>query len=161
MRVTMKRKNIVIFLAQIFLLLASWKAHGEEVAIAVIVNPDNPVTNLSLADLRRIFSGEKRAWPGGTPIKLIVRGPGAPEREALLRLLGISEGQYKEFWTTQVFRGEAESEPIAVPSFGMEKEAITALRGGIAMVEANKVKPDMKVVKIDGLLPGEPGYKLH
>ena len=43
----------------------------------------------------------------------------------------------------------------------MKKEAVTALRGGIAMVEASKVKPDMKVVKIDGLLPGEPGYKLH
>ena len=158
---TMKHKSSIIFLLQLFLFLGSWDARAEEVAIAVIVNPENPVTNISFADLRRIFSGEKRTWPGGTPIKLIVRGPGAPEREALLRLLGISESQYKEFWTTQVFRGEAQSEPILVPSFGMKKEAVTALRGGIAMVEASKVKPDMKVVKIDGLLPGEPGYKLH
>ena len=129
--------------------------------VAVVVNSSNPVVTLSFGELRRIFAGEKRTWPGGLPIKLIVRVPGTHERMVLIMLLGMSEGDYKQYWTTQVFRGEATSEPVAVFSNGMEKEAIVAIPGAIALMEARDVKPGIKVVKVDGLLPGAHGYPLH
>ena len=53
--------------------------------VAVVVNPNSPVTNISSTDLRKILAGEKRSWPGGIPIKLIVRSPGCHERLVLLR----------------------------------------------------------------------------
>src|SRR5271166_1328205 len=71
--------------------------------IAVVVSFSNPTTNLSLGDLRKIFAGAKRSWPGGQPIKLVTRGPGCPERVVLLKLLAMSEGEYKQYWTAQVF----------------------------------------------------------
>jgi hypothetical protein len=43
----------------------------------------------------------------------------------------------------------------------MQKEAISVFPGAITLVEASEVKPGMKVVKLDGHLPGEPGYPLH
>jgi ABC-type phosphate transport system substrate-binding protein len=129
--------------------------------VAVVVNDKNPVVNLSHPELRKIFAGEKRSWPGSLPIKLFVRDPGARERATLLKLLGMSESEYKEYWTAKVFRGEAQTEPNRLPSNGMQKEAIVAYPGAVALVTIQDVKPGMKVVKVDGHKPGEAGYPLN
>jgi hypothetical protein len=129
--------------------------------IAVVVSSENPATNLSLGGLRKIFSGEKHSWAGGQHIRLIVRGPGCLERLALLKLLAISESEYKQYWTAQVFRGEAESEPVTVPSLGMQMESLKVFPGAISLVIARDLKPGIKVIRVDGRLPGEAGYPLH
>jgi hypothetical protein len=78
-----------------------------------------------------------------------------------MQLLGMSEGEYGQYWTSQVFRGEASGEPVAVFSNGMEKEAVVAIPGAIALMELRDVKPGIKAIKVDGLMPGSPGYPLH
>lgn len=127
----------------------------------MVVNLQNPATSMSLVDLRKVFAGDKRTWPGGLSIKLIVRTAGCHERLTMLKLLRMSESEYKLHWAAEVFRGEADAEPITVPSVGMQREAIVAFPGSITLVEAKSVKPGMKVVKLDGLLPGSPGYPLQ
>jgi len=129
--------------------------------VAVVVNDKNPVTNVSIAELRRLFAGEKRSWAGGQPVILFVRTSGARERVVLLRLLDMSESEYKRYWAAQVFRGEATAEPVALFSNGMQKEALAAFPGAVALVTLQDVKPGMKVVKVDGRFPDEPGYALH
>ncbi|MFZ0760200.1 MAG: hypothetical protein WAM69_09640 [Candidatus Sulfotelmatobacter sp.] len=129
--------------------------------MAVVVSSDNPTANLSLGELRKIFAGAKHSWPGGQAIKLVTRDPGCPERLALLKLLAMSESEYKQYWTAQVFRGEADAEPLIVPSAGMQREALKAFPGAISLVSFRNLKPGMKMIKIDGLLPGAAGYPLH
>jgi ABC-type phosphate transport system substrate-binding protein len=129
--------------------------------IAVAVNQNNPIDHLSVQDVRKIFAGEKRSWAGGSPIKLFVRAPGARERVVLLKLLGMSESEYKRYWTATVFRGEAQSEPVALFSNGMQKEAIAVYPGAVALVSVQDVKAGMKVVRVDGHMPGEPGYPFN
>jgi hypothetical protein len=129
--------------------------------IAVIVSADNPATNVSMGELRKMFAGAKRSWPGGQRIKLVTRGPGCPERLVLMKLLAMSESEYRQYWTARVFRGEADAEPMTVPSVGMQKEALKAFPGAISLVNVRDVKPGMKVIKVDGLLPGAAGYPLH
>ena len=136
-------------------------ASAQSVPVAVVVNEKNPVTNLRSAELRQIFAGEKRSWPGGLPIKLFVRAPEAHERTALLKLLGMTESEYKKYWTAQVFRGEAQTEPVSLFSNGMQKEAIVVYPGAVALVNAQDVKPGMKVVKVDGKMPSEAGYPFN
>jgi ABC-type phosphate transport system substrate-binding protein len=131
-----------------------------QVSVAVVVSETNSVTSLRAVELRQIFAGEKHSWSNGKPIKLFVRGPGTLERAVLLALLRMSESEYRQYWTAQVFRGEAQAEPILLPSNGMQKEALRIFPGGIALVNAEDVKPGMKVVKIDGHVPGETGYPL-
>jgi hypothetical protein len=131
------------------------------VVVAVVVNDKNPVTNVTTAQLRKLFAGEKHAWAGGLPVKLFVRAPGAYERVVLLKLLNMSESEYKRYWTAQVFRGDAQAEPIALFSNGMQKEALIAFPGAVALVNFQDVKGGMKVVKVDGCLPGEAAYPLN
>lgn len=73
----------------------------------------------------------------------------------------MSESEYKQHWIAQVFHGEAQAEPVALFSNGMQKEAIGAFPGAIALVTLGDVKPAMKVLKVDGHLPGEPGYPVY
>ncbi|MFZ0321133.1 MAG: substrate-binding domain-containing protein [Candidatus Sulfotelmatobacter sp.] len=154
-----KARTTPLLLGLAFLLLIPRAT--AQVAIAVVVNPGNPITNISRGDLRKIFAGEKRVWPHGEPIKLIGRGPGCIERVVLLRFLAMSESDYKHYWAAQVFRGDADAEPLTVPSVGMQKEAMALFPGAISLVDAKDVKPGMKLIQVDGLLPGAPGYPLH
>lgn len=156
------QRTVVIFLlvAQLAGPVLMLRSAAKKMIPAVIVNRDNPVEDLSLSELRKIFSGQRRAWPGGTPVKIVVRGVGTEERAAMLRLLGLTENEYRQ-WSTQVFGDDASSAPLVMPSFGMVKEAVAAFSGSIAIVDFSMIKPDMKVIKVDDHLPGEADYPLQ
>jgi len=94
-------------------------------------------------------------------VRIFVRAPGTRERATLLKLLGMSESEYKQYWIAQVFRGEAQTEPVTLPSNGMQKEAILAIPGALVLMDSKDVKARAKVVEINGHLPGQPGYPLH
>ena len=129
--------------------------------VAVVVNEHNPVTKMSRAELRKIFAGEQRSWSAGLPIKVFVRAPGTHERGALLKVLGMTESEYKEYWTRQIFRGEIQAEPSTLPSNGMQREALIVYPGAVALVSFQDVKAGMKVLRIEGRKPGEAGYSLN
>jgi ABC-type phosphate transport system substrate-binding protein len=157
----MNARSIFIPLLTFLAALAFTPMATAQADLAVVVPPENPVTNLSRGDLRKLLNGEKRTWPSGAPVKIIVRGPGCRERAALLKFLNQSETEYKQYWTAQVVRGEADAEPFVSPSLGMAIEAVRVLPGAITLVYVGDLKPGVKVVKVDGLLPGAPGYPLH
>ena len=136
-------------------------AVAQDQDVAVVVNENNRVSTITLAELRKVFAGERRSWAVGVPIKLVVRPPGTHEHMALLKLLGLSESEYKQYWIAQVFRGEADSEPMSLPSVGMQMEALTVFAGAITLVSEQDVKPGMKVIKVNDHMPGEAGYPLH
>jgi len=154
-------KSITILLVGLATLSLAPRARAQTDDIAVVVSSGNAAANISLGDLRKMFAGAKRSWPGGQAIKLITRSPGSPERIVLLKLLAMSEIEYKQYWTAQVFRGDADAEPLIVPSVGMQKEALSIFPGGVSLVNLRDVKPGMKVIKVDGLPPGAAGYPLH
>jgi hypothetical protein len=157
----MQTKLIVVGVALWLAGLSGSSIGLAQTAVAVVVNEKNPVNNLSTPDLRKLFAGEKHSWAGGLPVKLFVRATGAHERVVLLKLLGMSEGEYKQYWTVQVFRGEAQAEPVALFSNGMQKEAVAVYPGAMALVNIEDVKPGMKMVRVDGHMPLEAGYPLN
>jgi ABC-type phosphate transport system substrate-binding protein len=149
--------SLLICLASLACLRVAAAQAGD---VAVVVNDRNPVTKMSKTELRKIFAGEERSWSAGVPIRIFVRAPGTHERAALLKLLDMTEGEYKLYWTAQVFRGEAQTEPIALPSNGMQREALVAYPGAVALVDLQDVKAGMKVLRVEGRMPGEAGYTL-
>jgi phosphate transport system substrate-binding protein len=130
--------------------------------IAVIVNPKNNVDNLSMAELAKIFRGERQYWRTDLPVLLLLRTPGSYEREVALRsIFRMTESQYKQYWISRIMRAEATSPPAELYSSGMTKEGVTSIPGSIGCISASDVKPGVKVVRINGRLPGEAGYPLH
>lgn len=160
----MRTKVVALLLFLVLALLASSSRAGaqdQELDVAVVVNESNRVSTITLTDLRKVFAGERHWWAVGVPIKLVVRAQGTHEQMVLLKLLGLSESEYKQYWIALVFRGEVDSEPMILPSVGMQMEALTVFAGGITMVSMRDVKPGMKVLRVNGRVPGEEGYPLH
>ena len=155
----MQTKLIVGWIAIFLAGLAGFSSAAAQTgSVAVVVNEKNPVKNLSTPELRKLFAGEKHDWAGGLPVKLFVRAPGAYERVVLLKLLGMSESEYKRYWAGQVYRGEAQAEPVGLFSNGMQREAVVLYPGALALVNVQDVKLGMKVVKVNGHMPTETGY---
>jgi ABC-type phosphate transport system substrate-binding protein len=137
-------------------------AQAHEVDVAVVVQPDTPVSNLSLADVRKIFLGDRQYWTANTPVVLLIRAPVARERDVVLKVIyQMSESQFKQYWIAKIFRAESASAPKVVYSNDMANELVTALPGAIAFVDSRDVRSGTKVVRVDGRLPGEAGYPLR
>ncbi len=144
------------------LMLASPAFAQKSSDIAVVTNPQTPVSDLPLSEVRKVFLGEKQYWTTNMPVILLVRAPVAREREVVLRTIyQMTESQFKQYWVAKIFRSEAVSAPKIVYSADMSNQLLSVIPGSIAFMEAKDVGPGLKVLKVDGKLPGEPGYKLH
>ena len=66
-------------------------------SLAIVVNPSNPVENLSLVELRKIFLGERIRWPNGHRVIVAMLDSGFPERDAALReVYRMTESGYRD-----------------------------------------------------------------
>jgi len=140
----------------------STTAAGADSDIAIVVRPDVPVENLTFAELRRLMLGDRQFWTSNLRVTLLVRAPGAREREVVLKTVyQMSEAQFRQYWIAKVFRAEAASGPKIVYSNEMAEELTAAMPGAVAFVEAPQVPKGLKVLKVNGLLPGDKGYPLR
>jgi hypothetical protein len=93
---------------------------------------------------------------------LLIRAPVTQEREVILkRVYAMSEAQFKQFWIAKIFRDEAATAPKILYSTEQISDLIATIPGSIGFVDAAAVRPGLKVLKIDGLLPGQPQYPLQ
>jgi ABC-type phosphate transport system substrate-binding protein len=130
--------------------------------IAVVVHPDTPIKDLSLAEVRKVFLGERQYWNSKLPVTLLIRAPVARERDVVLRVIyQMTEAQFKQYWVAKIFRAEVASPPKIVYSNDMQYDLVTAIPGAIAFVDARNVRPGVKVLRVDGHLPGEKDYPLQ
>ena len=130
--------------------------------IAVIVHPDVAIENLTLADLRRILTGDREFWSNSGRVTIFIRAPIARERDAVVRdVCQMTEAQFRQHWIGKVFRAETPSGPKIVYSTDSTIEQVSRTPGGIGLVPTPVTAKNVKVVKIDGRAPGQSGYKLR
>lgn len=159
-------KHARIVAAAIFLLAPIQKFSSAQSAgegdVAVVVNDDTPVTDLSLAEVRKVFLGERQYWNAKLPVVLLIRAPVARERDVVLRVIyQMTEAQFKQYWIAKIFRAEVTSPPKIVYSNDMQYDLVTAIPGAIAFVDSRNVRPGVKIVRVDGRLPGDKNYPLR
>jgi ABC-type phosphate transport system substrate-binding protein len=131
-------------------------------AVAIVAHRDAPVDNLSFAQLRSIFLGDQQFWPDRSRITLLVRAPVAAERELVLsRIYRMNEAQFRQYWIAKMFRAEVPAGPKIVYTSDMTRELVSAIPGAISFMPASEVTADLKVIRIDGLAPGDAGYPLR
>jgi ABC-type phosphate transport system substrate-binding protein len=147
----------------VFALLCALALPAKAIAgdIAVVVRPDTPVDDLTLSQTRKLFLGERQFWNSNLEVTLLVRAPVARERDVLLKIVyRMSEAEFKQYWILKMFRAEAVAGPKIVYSNQMTAELLAALPGSVAFVDATQVPKSLKIVSIDGKLPGQAGYPL-
>lgn len=130
--------------------------------LAIVVNKSVPENNLSFTELRRIFLGEQQFWPDRSKVTLLVRAPTAYERSMVLdRIYRMDEDRFRQYWIGKMFRAEVAAGPKIVYSSEMALNLVSAIRGSITFIPLSAVTPEVKVLRIDGKLPSEPGYPLQ
>ncbi len=106
--------------------------------------------------------GERQYWSSKLPVVLLIRAPVARERDVVLRVIyQMSEAQFKQYWVAKIFRAEAASPPKIVYSNDMQYELISGIPGAIGFIDARNVRPGLKVLRVDGHLPGDKEYPLR
>ena len=127
--------------------------------LAIIINKSNPNDNISLAELKEYFLAERSNWSrGGGKVRVVMREPG-PEREAVLSVIyRMNEKSFTSYFLAKKFTGEVVEVPRQQNSTPDVIKFISYVPGAIGYVRADEVDASVKVLRVGGLAPGEPGY---
>lgn len=130
--------------------------------LVIVVNRMNSLENLSSSDLHAIFLGNRRYWSDGKRITLVMREPGEAERNVILRdVCGLTEDQFKTHFLRGLYTGEIIVSPKTLSTSLGVRRFIFNVPGAIGYLRMSEVDANVKVVRIDELLPGDRGYKLR
>jgi len=130
------------------------------IQLAVIVGAATRLVNISLADLQRVFSSEVVTADDGTRLLPINHPPRTADRVAFDRLvLGRDPDAIGRFWIDRRIRGGS-GPPRTVDNVQALRRAVSGLPGAISYLRTSLLTPDVRAVRVDGKLPGEPGYPL-
>jgi ABC-type phosphate transport system substrate-binding protein len=138
---------------------APW-ANAEEAKpqLAIVVAKDSPLSDLSIHDLKNIYMGDRISAPGGKQLIPIGLRAGSPERAAFEQsVIGMASDRLSKYWIDRKIRGQS-GPPKSVDTAELLQLVVTKLDGGIGYVSAGAVSNGVKIVRIDGKAPGEPGY---
>lgn len=123
--------------------------------MAVVVNKENNVGNVTAAHLTKIFRFETKKWPDGTAVLLVLHKQSPGESETLEHLNKMSASDWKSFIaahkdSVQVVDSDAEVLKI-----------VQSEPGAVGLVDVRSVDNSITVVRVDGKLPMESGYLPH
>lgn len=114
-------------------------------AIAVIVNHDNPVQELTSDQVRRIFAGEITNWSevGGPdwPIGLVNRDEASGTREAFSKII---------MGDTDFYKGA-----VVLPGTGQVRAVVSEVEYAVGYISLGFVNEDVRAVAIDGVEASE------
>lgn len=139
------------------------QAAGEP--IVVIVNAANPVDNLSMSELKKLFLSDRSKWDTGKSVAPVMVAAGATERTAFLKIVcGMSDGDFSKYFMQAAFSGKSATPPKEVSSAQAVKAVVAGSPGAIGFVKGDDFHADsdsgVKAVKIDGAAASDAGYKL-
>ncbi len=136
-------------------------AHAEaNPPLVVVVGAKTNLTDISLAMLRRAFQGEVALTADGKRLVPLNHAVGNLERVQFDQaVLGLAPSDVGRFWINRRIRDEAPP-PRTLPSADLGVRVVASYPGAITYVSSTAVNASVRVVRIDGKLPGDPGYLL-
>jgi ABC-type phosphate transport system substrate-binding protein len=142
-------------------LLGAVSAPAATDEVAVIVNKSNPVSTLSMVQLRKIMLAQEVKWPTGSRIVVWMTPPGQRERAAMLKIVcGMSETDFTLHFMHASFNGETADLPRTAGSGALVRRLVAGAVNGLALILASQADDTVKVLTIEGNSPGEAAYRL-
>jgi ABC-type phosphate transport system substrate-binding protein len=115
--------------------------------VDVIVNKANTMGELSAADAKKIFMGDKSVWPSGKRITILMLAQGQAERSKVLHdIYKMAEGDYSKYFLQAAFTGRITAPPKDVAGAAQMKEQVAGNPGAIGYLKKGDVDDSVKVV---------------
>jgi hypothetical protein len=131
---------------------------------AVLVHRSNPLDSITSHELRGILMGEVGRW-SGRRITIVGRESTNPAYQKMLhQILRMSENDYRRALMAAEFRGESAPLIKVLNTDDGAWKFVYNVPSAIAIVNAvpaGALPSQVKVLRIDGKLPGEPDYVLQ
>ena len=135
-------------------------ARAEGGALALVVAKASPIQQLSQFELKKLYLGSHIVDPRGERIIAFNQAPNSQDRTAFeQRVLGMSPEEVARYWIDRKIRGEGGA-PKAVGSVELLQRVVSKMEHSVAYVRVDQVRPELRIVAIDGAVPGDPAYRL-
>lgn len=130
-------------------------------ALAIIVAPGSKLTNISSADLRRVFESERLTDPDGNRLIALNHPPKTPDRVGFDRtMLGRDPDETGRFWIDRKIRGGS-GPPRTVESLATLRRVVEKLPGAIGYIRPGQLSNEVRAIRVDGKLPEDSGYPVR
>jgi len=140
--------------AALFVFLLSFLTPCFAHHMAVVVNKDNKVDEVTSVHLAKLFRSEVKKWPDGRGVVLVLHKDSPGETETLEHLIKVSPGELK----AQI---AAHKDILTADSDAEVLKIVQSTPGAIGLVDVRSVDDTINVVRVDGKLPMESGYLPH
>jgi ABC-type phosphate transport system substrate-binding protein len=147
----MRFQRVAALLAFLLTLLTPCFAHH----MAVVVNKDNNVGNVTSVHLSKIFRSEIKKWPDGKAVVLVLHKDSEGETETLERLMKMSPAEWKALIAAHkdsIMLADSDADVLKI---------VQSTSGAVGFVDVRSVDGTVNVVRVDGKLPMEAGYLPH
>ena len=152
--------GVFLLLGVLAAMPASWTQEAD--GYVLVASPDVPVDDLTLDELRRIYTFSRRFWAPGLPVTILFTEDGLQDDSVLTRVIYRSDfPSIRRMILEKLYRGELDLAPKVVANDRSAVDFVASGRGLISLVHRRAVgDAAVKVLTIDGRHPGDLGYAL-
>ena len=144
------------------LVCLGWAVVAAAKDFALVSNKGNAVEAVTVAELGKICKGQMDRWPDGKPVSLVTRDPASPEMRLVLeKIYGISREEVPVLINTANHSRVNHPAIVVVDSDEAVVKKVESSPGAVGLVDVYAITGSVKVVRVGGKLPLEPGYALH
>jgi ABC-type phosphate transport system substrate-binding protein len=131
--------------------------------VCIIVNKNNPVSSLSLNDLRRIYLSMRSNWNYGKKIITTIPPIGTQERNLfIVCVIGFKPEDFITYFDKEKMKGNIVTKPISLNSDLAIQRFIQKNPDAIGIINTSSYdSTSVKVLKINGFLPNEEKYPIR
>lgn len=116
--------------------------------LAVIVNPQSGVAQLSKTEIINIFMGRQRKLPSGaTALAIDLAGQNTEKKHFYARLVGKELAEINSYWARLIFSGQG-SPPRQAETAEEVLDIVENNKGAIGYLERGQVNPRVMIVHI-------------
>jgi ABC-type phosphate transport system substrate-binding protein len=127
--------------------------------LVLVVGKSSPISNISKAELGRVFSGEPVKIEGQSVVPFGL-APGLAERQAFDQVvLGMSPEEVSKYWIDRRIRGQG-NPPKSAPSSEVMAKVVSSFPSAMGYLPAADLTPALKPIAIDGKAYTDHGYLL-
>ena len=144
------------------LVVLAWTALAQSKDLALISNKSNELVAITFPELVKVCKGQVSRWPEGKAVTFITRDPTASDMKLLLeKVYGMSKNEVKAVIASANHGRTNHPAIVLVDSDEDVVKRVESIPGAVGLVDVYSISGGVKVIKVGGKLPLEPGYALH
>jgi ABC-type phosphate transport system substrate-binding protein len=146
-----------------FFWLAAGVAYAQDKSndLAIVVNKSSVLDSVSSSELARIFKAERQKSSDGTKFIIVMREKDSTERHAALKsIYEMDDSGYEKFFLQATFAGTVQGAPRVLSSSAVVLQFVSSNPGAIGYMRASDADGSVKVLKVDGKVPGDADYPI-